>query len=146
MSKDCDSGVMPCRLCYPHASGGLYKRALHSGMTCHLLCPSEGMLLTGSCPSSRHKPISTRPSGVSIDGYLSCGLPSCRFKVLDDLHGIELICKLQSLSFALAGRFGTAVLVCNTTTQPLRCCLLCISVLRLASLLSHHSSHLAAAA
>jgi hypothetical protein len=26
-----------------------------------------------------------------------------RFKVLDDLRGVELECKLQSLSFALAG-------------------------------------------
>ena len=35
----------------------------------HLLCSSKGMLLTGFCSSSRHKP---QPSGMSMDGLLSC--------------------------------------------------------------------------
>ena len=104
------------------------------------------MLLTGFWLSSCHKPLFTQPSGISIDGHLSCGLPSCRVKVLDDLHGVELICKLQSLSYALAGRSGIDILACKITAHPLSMLLALVSILRLASPLSHHSSNLAAAA
>ena len=102
MSKDCESGPMPCRSCYPHASGGLYKRALHNGIlpfavffqryAAHRLLFKQPPQATGhSAIWHEHG----RPFELCV--------PACRFKVLDDLRGVELECKLQSLSFALAG-------------------------------------------
>ena len=72
-------------------------------MICHLLCSSKGMLLTGFCPSSRHKPLVTQPSGMIMKGHLSCGYRPVGSRSWMISLALSLNCKLQSLSFALAG-------------------------------------------